>query len=212
MPAGLAAYWAGKRGRSKKRRSNPRRRRAHARRRSSKRYRRNPLNIKRTFSVGNVKSQVMGAIPGAFGALALDVAMGVLPIPLTWKTGNIAYVTKIVGAIALGAVAGMVVNQRIANDMTQGALTVMFHGLLKNLTAQFAPSLTLGAYLGPSAYPGGSIPGVAGLGYYGAGMSPRGALPRSAGGVGAYLPSFTSEVFDEVYGESGGGSGMVSSY
>ena len=142
----------------------------------------------------------MGAIPGAFGALALDIAMGVLPIPVTWKMGNIAYVTKIAGAIALGAVAGMVVPQRIANDMTQGALTVMFHGLLKNLAVQFAPNLMLGAYL--NGYPGAYTPGAAGLGYYGAGMSARGQLPRA--GVGAYLPSFTAEAFEDAFGDGGG--------
>lgn len=120
--------------------------------------------------------QVTGAIPGAVGALGLDVALGFLPIPVTWKAGIPGYLTKIVGAVALGMAAGYVVNSATAAKMTTGALTVMFHGILRELVATNLPQVPLGMYL--------RQPGVGGLGYAGSGYNP---------GMGMYLPDISSD-------------------
>lgn len=149
---------------------NPRKRRRSRRRGFARvRRRRNPSGRMR-FSIGGVQSQVMNAVPGALGALGLDVLMGFVPIPAQWKTGIPGYLVKAIGAIAVGMLAGAtgLAKGGTATKMTEGALTVMLHGILRNMTAQFAPMVPLGEY-----------EQVDGLGYSGAGYD---------AGVGAYLP------------------------
>jgi hypothetical protein len=161
---------------SRKRRRNPvanprrRRRRAasHHKRRVSHR-RRNPaprLNLR------TVQHQVMSAVPGAVGALGLDVLMGVVPLPDRFKGGLMGYGVKAVGAIALGMLAGMAgVKSATAAKMTEGALTVMIHGALRQGVGQFAPQIPLGAY--PDEM----------LGYAGSGWN-----PNYDNSMGLYLP------------------------
>lgn len=121
--------------------------------------------------------QVQGALPGALGALGLDVLLGFVPIPVTWKAGIPGYLTKIVGAIGLGMIAGNVVGQGTAAKMTTGALTVMFHGILRELIATNFPQVPLGMYLNP---------GFSGLGYAGSGYNPM-------NGLGLYLPDISGD-------------------
>jgi hypothetical protein len=158
----------------RRRKLNPRRRRRGSRRRSFRR--RNPISL-RGFTPGNLMGQVTAAIPGAVGALGLDVALGFLPIPVTWKAGIPGYLTKIVGAVGLGMIAGYVVNQATAAKMTTGALTVMFHGILRELVATNMPGVPLGMYLQP---------GFAGVGYAGSGYNPM-------AGMGLYLPDISGD-------------------
>ncbi len=161
----------------RRRKLNPRRRRG--KRRSRGRRLRNPIggfSLSR-FSPGNVMGQVTGALPGAVGALGLDVALGFLPIPVTWKAGIPGYLTKIVGAVALGMLAGKVVGGGTAAKMTTGALTVMFHGILRELVATNLPGVPLGMYLNP---------GFSGLGYAGSGYNPM-------NGMGLYLPDISGD-------------------
>jgi hypothetical protein len=128
--------------------------------------------------MGGISNQVMGAIPGAVGALGLDVMLGVLPIPATWKAGMLGYVTKILGAVGLGMVAKTVVSSHTAAQLTQGALTVMFHGILRDFVATNVPSVPLGIYLAPR---------MAGMGYYGSGWNPADGVS-----LGAYLPDLSA--------------------
>lgn len=161
----------------RRRKLNPRRRRrGRSRRRGFRGRRRNPISLRR-FTPGNLMANVTGAIPGAVGALGLDVLLGFVPIPVTWKAGIPGYLTKIVGAVGLGMIAGYVVSQSTAAKMTTGALTVMFHGLLRELVATNLPQVPLGMYLRP---------GMAGLGYAGSGYNPM-------NGMGLYLPDISSE-------------------
>lgn len=156
----------------RRRKLNPRRRRGRSRRRSFRRQ--NPISL-RSFAPGNLMSQVTGALPGAVGALGLDVALGFLPIPVNWKAGIPGYLTKIVGAVGLGMLAGKLVGGSTAAKMTMGALTVMIHGILRELVATNLPQVPLGMYLQP---------GLSGLGYAGSGFNP---------GMGLYLPDISSE-------------------
>jgi hypothetical protein len=128
--------------------------------------------------MGGISSQLMGAVPGAVGALGLDVLLGLVPVPATWKTGMLGYVTKIVGALGLGMLAKMVVSQHTAAQMTNGALTVMFHGIMRDFVATNVPSIPLGMYMNPSP--------VQGLGYYGSGWNPSRESTLSA-----YLPDIS---------------------
>lgn len=155
---------------------NPRRRTRRASRRRS-----NPAP---RLTARSVQSNVMAALPGAFGALGLDVMLGYIPLPAVLKTGFAAYITKAVGAIGLGMVANMsgMVRGATAAKMTEGALTVMFHGMLRQGMAQFAPAVPMGMY----------IPGSTGMGYYGAGWNPD--VPFNTGGDGSmgYLPELSA--------------------
>lgn len=130
-------------------------------------------------SVGGISGQVMGAIPGAVGALGLDVMLGLLPIPPAWKAGTLGYVTKILGAVGLGMVAKTVVSGHTAAQLTQGALTVMFHGIMRDFVATNVPGVPLGVYLTPRIGAG-----MNGMGYYGSGWNP-------ANTMGSYLPDLS---------------------
>jgi len=122
------------------------------------RYRRkNPISGFGSFVTGTL----MPSAVGGAGALALDVLLGVLPLPAAVKTGPMAPVAKIAGAVGLGYVAGMVVSRRTAEQIAAGALTVTFYNLAKQLLIKVG---------------GGRIPGLAD---YDVGMYPD--------GVGAYV-------------------------
>lgn len=146
--------------------------------------------------------QVTGALPGAVGALGLDVALGFLPIPVTWKAGIPGYLTKIVGAIALGMAASKVAGSTTGAKVTTGALTVMFHGILRELLAANFPTVPLGMYLQP---------GFAGMGYAGSGYNPM-------NGLGLYLPDISADPMgmDDtgmgMYMDPQGGGGAYTDY
>lgn len=183
---------SGRRRRSR-RRSNPiaifatkKRRRKGGRRRSRARRRRNPSARVASLGAGlgafrprNVQSTLMNALPGAVGALGLDILLGYVPVPATWKAGYLGYVTKAVGAIVLGLLASKVTKASTAAKMTEGALTVMFHGILRNAVTQFAPAVPLGMYLNDG-----------GMGYYGSGWNPD---TEYGAGMDAYLPDISAE-------------------
>lgn len=128
----------------------------------------------------------MNALPGAFGALGLDVLMGYIPLPANFKGGFAGYITKSVGAIGLGMLANMsgMVRASTAAKMTEGALTVMFHGAMRQAMTQFAPQIPLGMYLDESQPT---------MGYYGAGWNPD--IPFNTGGSNSdvgYLPDISA--------------------
>lgn len=107
---------------------------------------------------------------GAAGALALDLAWGNLPIPDVLKTGAMAPVARIGGAVLIGVAVGMVAGKRNGAYAAVGAMTVTIADLAKTWAASSFPSISLGAYVGR----GGQ------LGYYG-------AARQFAPGVGAYV-------------------------
>lgn len=131
--------------------ANPvrRRRRAHSthRRVSTRRYRRNPTGL-----FGNLVPMVTDAAIGAAGAIAVDVAVGLLPLPANLKTGLLGTVTRGAAAVALGTVGGMIMPRRVAKQMAAGSLTVTAYGALKGFLATNVPALGLS---GMGYYPGG---------------------------------------------------------
>lgn len=126
--------------------TNPRRRRRRNALRTyhhRKKRRRNPLGVRG----GDVMQSVMAAILAAVGSVGLDVAWGNLPIPAELKAGNLQFVVKGLGAVALGAGAHkMGASRRTAELFTLGALAVMFAGAGRNLMRQYFPSISLGYY------------------------------------------------------------------
>lgn len=136
------------------------------------------------FSVAGITQQLIPAAYGAGGAIALDVAMGYIPLPAMLTTGYPKHATRIVGALGIGWVARKFLGSK-GQAVAAGALTVAMYNLLKDVLVQFAPSIK-----GLGDYEEISIDDTASqLGAYLPG-SPLGAyLPdgSSAPGMGAYM-------------------------
>lgn len=117
---------------------------SHVKRKSRRKYRRNPIGGK--FNLKGLFSPVVPAAVSAVGAIGLDLAWGVIgsKLPASLSTGPVAYAAKGLGAIALGALAGMVVKKDTANQLAIGALTVVLHGAMKEGINKFAPNVQLG--------------------------------------------------------------------
>lgn len=147
-------------------RANPVRRRRHRRA-----ARRNPISLRRGFNIKSiVQNDLIPAAIGGAGALGVDVALAMLPIPASWKAGPLAPITKIAGAIGIGMIAKMVVGKKTADAVTLGAITVTAYDIIKSQIRTLMPSLPLSEY-------------VSGIGY----VSPAYSLPYYPSGVGEYV-------------------------
>ncbi|MES9901025.1 MAG: hypothetical protein ABW148_18665 [Sedimenticola sp.] len=102
-----------------------------------------------------VNSQLLPAATNAMGALSLDILWSYLPVPMNIKTGPFKHVAKGIGAIAIGMLAGNVINKRTARAMSQGALTVVMHDAMREVTQQMLPNVPL-SYYSPGMPAGGS--------------------------------------------------------
>ena len=125
------------------------------------RRRRNPISRKVTVN-SVVNDRLMPAFTAGAGALSLDIIMGYLPLPPAMSTGPVKYLVKGLGAIGLGMAAAMVVKPKTAHELSQGALTVVAHDALREMTQRFAPNVALNAY-------GSDV-----MGYYNAGYPMNG--------------------------------------
>lgn len=113
--------------------------------RRHRKYRRNPARGLGKFSVqGFAKHTLMPSAIGAAGALGLDVLIGFLPLPPNLKTGPMRSVVRVVGAIGLGMLAGMVVKKETAANIAAGAVTVTLYDVLKGALQTAMPTLQLG--------------------------------------------------------------------
>ncbi len=139
-----------------------RRRKPAARRAVTRRRRRNPT--RRMTMQGILNQQLMPAFQGGVGALGLDFAWGMLPLPANLKTGQLRHVVKGVGALGLGWLAANFVKPSTAAQLSTGALTVVMHTALRETIQTTVPQAAqfLGEY-------------VEGMGYYNAGeiVSPQ---------------------------------------
>jgi len=93
-----------------------------------------------------VQSTLMPSAIGAAGALGLDILLGFAPLPAALKTGPMRPVIRIVGAVGIGLLAGMVTNKRIGEQVGAGALTVVLYDTLKGFVQTNMPTLKLGEY------------------------------------------------------------------
>lgn len=107
-----------------------------------RRARRNPI-----IPTGFVNGQLIPAAQGAAGALALDLALGYLPIPENFKTGALRHVTKGLLAVGIGMGVEKLTSRAAGRAATLGALTVVLHDAAREGVAAFVPSVKLGEYL-----------------------------------------------------------------
>lgn len=166
-----------KRKKTRRIKTRGRRRTYTKRRRTYAKRRRNP--VRRT---GKWSSMIMPAATNAVGALALDIAWAYLPIPASIQMGPFRHVAKGAGAIALSEIASKVVGRSTANSMGLGALTVVMHGAMREVTQQMLPNVSLGYY----------SPGMpAGVGQYVNGLGGLDAYTSGGGSVSPYLADDT---------------------
>lgn len=220
-----------KRGHSHRARSNPRPRRArrsHARVHTRTRYRararvhhrrrrahRNPrFGIPSTRMIG---STMGGALVGASGALALDLALNFggryLPPAIT-QPGWTRNLLRLAGAFLIGALSGVVVKPETRRAITAGAVTVVTYSIVRDLANEYV--LPAGMQLGDpdvggQAYPWGWNPFLARLGHGGSTSSSDGSMMSSY--VGGRIRSFNlPRVRAGAGAVAGGGQRRLSSY
>lgn len=80
---------------------------------------------------GFVKDTLMPSVVGGAGALALDVAVGLLPLPPALKTGPMAPLVKAAGAVGIGMLAGQFLGRRTGEQVAAGALTVTVYNVAR---------------------------------------------------------------------------------
>lgn len=90
---------------------------------------------------GMIHQQLIPAGIGAAGALALDVGLSYVPLPVALQTGIPNAAVKIAGAIVLGMIGGKVLGREKGKAIAAGALTVVAYNLLRTTLKQYAPSL-----------------------------------------------------------------------
>lgn len=110
------------------------------------------LRYRRPNPIGFLSNTLMPAAVGAGGALALDVALGALPLPATLKTGPMAPLVKVAGAVGLGMIASKVVNRRVGEQIAAGALTVQVYNMAKAALVKFGGGKIPGLSMYPDGY------------------------------------------------------------
>lgn len=129
------------------------------------------LRYRRPNPIGFLSNTLMPAAVGGAGALAIDVAMGVLPLPANLKTGPFAPLVKVAGAVGLGMLAGKMVNRRVGEQLAVGALTVQFYNFAKAQLVKFGGGKIPGLSMYPDGYMGEYVSGQQGMiGYVDSGM------------------------------------------
>lgn len=175
----------------KKRRKAKRKKvRTVSRKKITRRRKRNPVMARKRRRIrkrnpsarGILNAQVIPAATAAAGAIGLDALLGVLPVPAMFQTGSMRYLLKGAGAIGLGLLAGTVVKQNTAKELSMGALTVTMHEVYRDLMSKFAPQIPLAGYdSSVMGYYNAGYP-VNGLGYYGGAGS---AIPTVGANINA---------------------------
>lgn len=127
------------------------------RRRSAKTYYRAFRRARRRNSggaAGFFSHAILPAGLGAMGALAIDIGWSSLPLPDALKTGPLAPVARMGGAVAIGFLAGAIGGRKIGEAVMMGGLIVTGYDLLKGYVQTALPQVTMSAYPGMAAYPG----------------------------------------------------------
>jgi hypothetical protein len=133
---------------------------------------------------------VIPAAVGATGAVALDVALGFLPIPDTFKTGMMKPVIGLLGALGMGMIAAMVVGRRQGAAVALGGATVVMYNTIKPIIQSAAPNVPmagLGAYPSLEFYAAGSPAGTVGVYQRQLTRNPTVANRTTAGNMGMYV-------------------------
>lgn len=130
---------------------------------------------------GFVSNTLMPSLVGGAGALALDVAMAVVPLPAQMKTGPMAPLVKAAGAVGLGMIAGKVMGRRVGEQVAAGGLTVTAYNVARQLLVQAT---------------GGKIPGLSEyVSEYVDFQPPQLGYESSGGQVGDYVEGYETGVY-----------------
>lgn len=135
-----------KRRKAAKKKTAKRRRTTLARARSRapvRRRRRNPIKMD---MASIMKNTIMPSATAAGGAIAVDLALGYLPLPAMMKTGPVRHLVKGVAAISMGLLAANFVKPRTAELFATGAMTVALYDAAKEGISNFAPNIRMGEY------------------------------------------------------------------
>lgn len=168
-------------------RRNPTPVRRHRRRRASvavgrRRYRRNPSGGGGKF---NLMSTAFSGIMIGAGAVGVEVIMGYLPIPATWKTGPMKYPVKAGLAIGIGmliAKMGGAKGRRVGELLALGGVVTAAHDMIKDTLAGALPGVKMGSYnWAPYGYNAPLNQSFPRMGYYTAGQTAKGP------GMGQYV-------------------------
>lgn len=126
-------------------RMNPRRKRRHymhmarnPRRRHHRRMHRNPRTMK-----GIMSNTIIPASVGAGGALALNLALGYLPIPAALNTAVVKPLIGLAGALAIGWIGSKVAGKQAGEQMAVGAAAVVLYQAANTALKTIAPTLPL---------------------------------------------------------------------
>lgn len=113
---------------------------------TARKYRRNPIGGRRGGKLGGMLAPLKPAAISAVGAIGLDLAWGVIgdKLPAGMGTGPIRHVAKAAGALLLGTLASMVTSKATGSQLSVGALTVVFHGAMKDAISTNFPGVQLG--------------------------------------------------------------------
>lgn len=163
-----------RRGKSRARRSNPHRHRARSRRGGFRIRRRRLRNPRMGLpSLRSIQGEVVPAVIGAGGALALDIGMAYLGnyLPAVLQSGWGRTLAQLGGALGLGFLAARVVGRRNAQIGTLGALTVIAYNAIRPLAADAL---------------GDKVKGLSGLADFGDYTPTMGAYMQN-GRLGAYM-------------------------
>jgi hypothetical protein len=117
-----------------------------------------------------------GALVGAGGALALDLALnfGAPYLPaMVAVPGWPRHILRLGGAFLIGALSGLVVKPETRRAITAGAVTVVTYSIVKDLANQYVlpPTMQLGDPSADSSYPWAWNPYLGRLGHGGSGSS-----------------------------------------
>lgn len=89
---------------------------------------------------------------GGAGALALDVALAMLPLPPAMKTGPMAPLIKVAGAVGLGMLAGQFMGRKTGEQVAAGALTVTIYNVARAALVRLGGGKIPGLSMYPDGY------------------------------------------------------------
>lgn len=148
-----------------------RRRVARAASKPARRARRRPLTSARAASAagrtlryrrpnpmgGFITNTLIPSAVGGAGALALDIALAALPLPEAMKTGPMAPLVKVAGAVGLGMLASQFLGRKTGEQVAAGALTVTIYNVARKALAGIKKKDGTPMIPGLSMYPDGAM-------------------------------------------------------
>jgi hypothetical protein len=103
-----------------------------------------------------VEGKLIPSAVGAGGALLLDIALGLVPLPAVLTTGTMAPVVRVAGAVGIGMLAGKFLGKRRGDQVAVGALTVTLYQAARGFLVGKVPGLS-GYVDGYNLLPDGTV-------------------------------------------------------